>query len=189
MGIGIRKILNKLYIKLIRLNFSIRRFLFGFENANRLIRFLDKRAIVPVLRENGATIGEDCDIESSLIFHNCKDYKNLIAGNNCHIGKDVFLDLKAPIIIEDSVTISMRVTILTHLDVGKSPLKELSFHNSKGKVILEEGCYIGANAVILGGVKIGECAVVGAGAVVTNDVPSFTIVGGVPAKMIKKINK
>ena len=45
--------------------------------------------------------------------------------------------------------------------------------------------WIGANALIKGGVKIGVGAVIGAGAVVVNDVPDFAIVGGVPAKLIK----
>jgi len=187
MGIGILNKINKLYIKCALLNFSIREFFFGFENANRQLRSIDKRAIIPLLRTYGAKVGENCDIESFLIFHNCKDYKNLSIGNNCHIGKDVFFDLKAPIVMEDSVTISMRVTILTHLDVGKSPIKEYGFPRLHSKVVFKKGCYIGANATILQGITIGECAIVGVGAVVTKDVPSFTIVGGVPAKIIKKI--
>ena len=108
-------------------------------------------------------------------------------GDNCHIGKDVFFDLKAPIIIEDSVTISMRTTIITHLDVGKSLLKKISFPVTQGQVIFKKGCHVGTNATILHGVTIGEYAMVGAGAVVTKDVPPYTIVGGVPAKVIKKI--
>lgn len=187
MGIGIRKNLNKLYIKLSIINFAVRKFLFGFENANRFLRFVDKRAIIPILRKYGATIAENCDIESPLIVHNCRNYKNLIVGNNCHIGKNVFLDLRAPIVVEDSVTISMQTTVITHLDVGKSPLKEHGFFDVNSKVVFKKGCYIGVNATILHGVTIGERAIVGAGAVVIKDVPSYTMVGGVPAKIIKKI--
>jgi len=189
MSIGIRRNFNKIYIKCIVLNFSIRKFLFGFENANRLLRFVDKRAIIPILKKNGAAIGKNCDIESPLIFHNCRDFSNLTIGNNCHIGKDVFLDLRAPIFIDDSVTISMRTTIITHLDVGKSPLKNKSLPSKQGQVILKKGCYIGANAIILHSVTIGECAAIAAGAVVTKDIPPYTIVGGVPARIIKELNK
>lgn len=188
MGIGVRKSINKLYINLLVLEFSLRKYFFGFENANKMLLSVDKRAIIPILRKNGATISNDCDIESPLIFHNCKDYKNLIIGNNCHIGKNAFLDLKAPVVIEDAVTISMCTIILTHFDAGKSPLKEHGFPDLNGKVLFKKGCYIGANAIILHGVTIGECVVVGAGAVVTKDVSAFTMVGGVPAKVIKKIN-
>lgn len=171
------------------LEFSLRKFFLGFNNANKKMQVIDKKAIIPVLKRNGANIGDGCDIESPLTFHNCQNYRNLTIGNHCHIGKDVFFDLKAPIIIEDSVTISMRATILTHFDVGKSPLREYNYKDISKKVIIKKGSYIGANAVILQGITIGECSLVGAGAVVTKDIPSFTIVGGVPAKQIKKISK
>jgi acetyltransferase-like isoleucine patch superfamily enzyme len=52
-------------------------------------------------------------------------------------------------------------------------------------IIIEDDCWIGANAIILGGVHIGKGAVIGAGAVVTKDIPSMAIAVGVPAKVIK----
>ena len=55
--------------------------------------------------------------------------------------------------------------------------------------VIEKGVSIGSNATILGGVKIGEHAIVGAGAVVTKDVPPFTIVAGNPARIIRKISQ
>ena len=58
-----------------------------------------------------------------------------------------------------------------------------------GDIIIEDDVWIGANAVILGGVHVGRGAVVGAGAVVTNDVQSMSIVVGVPAKAIKFRNR
>ncbi len=54
-------------------------------------------------------------------------------------------------------------------------------------VIIEDGVWIGEGAAILKGVKIGKRAVIGANAVVTRDVPPYTIVGGVPAKVIRKV--
>jgi len=52
-------------------------------------------------------------------------------------------------------------------------------------IIIEDNCWIGANVVILGGVRIGTGAVIGAGAVVTKNIPSMTVAVGVPAKVIK----
>ncbi len=56
-------------------------------------------------------------------------------------------------------------------------------------IVVEDDVWLGAASVITDGVRIGKGAVVAAGAVVTNDVPPHTVVGGVPAKVIKKIEK
>ena len=57
---------------------------------------------------------------------------------------------------------------------------------SKGRITIQDNVWIGDNAVILSGVTIGEGAIVGANSVVTKDVPPFTVVGGVPARIIKQ---
>jgi len=56
-------------------------------------------------------------------------------------------------------------------------------------IIIEDNVWIGANCVILSGVRIGKAAVIAAGAVVNKDVQSFTLVGGVPAKLLKRKTK
>lgn len=189
MGWGIRKRCAQVYIEYLLLEFSARKFFLGFENANRMLRSADKRAVIGILRRYGAKIGDGCDIESPLIIHNCKNYENLTVGNDCHIGKDVFFDLKCPITIEDKAVISMRVTAITHLDVGRSPLKDLGFPAREEEITFGTGCYIGAGALVLPGVRIGECAVVAAGSVVTHNVVAYSVVGGVPAKVIRRIQK
>ena len=55
-----------------------------------------------------------------------------------------------------------------------------------GNIIIDEDVWIGANSIILGDVKIGKGAIIGAGSLVNKDVDSYSIVGGVPAKLIKK---
>jgi acetyltransferase-like isoleucine patch superfamily enzyme len=133
----------------------------------------------------GAILGVDHDLNSPLIIHNAHiNYSNLMIGKQCHLGKEVFLDLRDKIIIEDRVTVSMRVTILTHTDVGNSPLRESIFPPRHAPVVVRRGAYIGAGAVILQGVTIGECAVVGAGAVVVENIPAHVVAVGVPARVV-----
>ncbi|UCF70164.1 MAG: acyltransferase [candidate division WOR-3 bacterium] len=170
-------------------HFQIWRSLFGFQNANRLLISINKQAVIPILRNNGASIDANCDIESPLIIHNCDNYRNLVVGPDCHIGKNVFLDLKHRVILEASCTISMGTTIVTHIDVGKSDLQVLGFRKKGGGVLFKKGCYIGANVTILHGVTIGSRAIVGAGSVVTRSVSPLTVVGGVPAQYIRKIRR
>jgi acetyltransferase-like isoleucine patch superfamily enzyme len=55
-----------------------------------------------------------------------------------------------------------------------------------GKVVLQDGCDIGTGSIILPGVSVGEGAIVGAGAVVTKDIPAFEIWAGVPAAFLRK---
>jgi acetyltransferase-like isoleucine patch superfamily enzyme len=58
---------------------------------------------------------------------------------------------------------------------------------SKGPVIIEDGVWIGEGACVLPGVRVGRFAIVGANAVVTRDVPPYTVVGGVPARPIRTL--
>ena len=81
------------------------------------------------------------------------------------------------VIIEDDVTVSYRATFACH---GPGV--------SDGLTVLCRGCYIGMSATIVGPVEVGALSVVGAGAVVVKDVPAMTVVVGVPAKVIKRLD-
>jgi acetyltransferase-like isoleucine patch superfamily enzyme len=160
----------------------------GFDRVSVYLARLSKDQVQYLLKRFGAEIGEDCDIESQVIVHHAEGgYQNLHIGSGCHIGKQVFLDLAAPIEIGDRVTISMRATILTHIDVGRSPLGERDYPPARHAVHIRRGAYIGAGATILPGVEVGECAVVGAGAVVTKNVNPREAVTGVPARFMKYV--
>lgn len=89
--------------------------------------------------------------------------------------------------INDLVCIGPKVTILIHVDPSPSPLKEI-YPKKILPVCIKKGAWIGAGAIILPGVTIGEYSVVAAGAVLNKDVPPNTLVAGVPAKIIKKLN-
>ena len=112
-------------------------------------------------------------------------------GRHTTLGKNVFinhacsfLDLGG-ITIEDNVMLGPRVNLTSeNHPVEVSRRKTLV----PGAVLIKKNAWIGAGATILPGVTIGENSVVAAGAVVRKDVPPNTVVGGVPAKVLKKIN-
>jgi acetyltransferase-like isoleucine patch superfamily enzyme len=166
--------------------------IYGGEGLNVPLMFMPMRYIPIVLRRYGAKVGEGVRFRSPLVFHNSHVqspayYQNLTVGNYCYFGRELFLDLQDKILVEDQVTISHRVMILTHTDAGDSPLQETIVPTSQAPVVIRRGAYIGAQVTILQGVEIGEQAVVGAGAVVTKSVPAHTLAAGVPAKVLKKL--
>lgn len=110
--------------------------------------------------------------------------KHTKIGKNVFINFDcVFLDLGG-ITIEDNVLLAPKVSLLTE----QHPISPENRQSLVPKPIhIKKNVWIGAAATILPGVTIGENSVVAAGAVVTTDVPSNTVVGGVPAKFIKNI--
>ena len=168
--------------------------IYGGEGLNVPLRFMPTQVIAPTLRAFGARIGTDVRFRSPLVIHNSnaerrRCYENLQVGNGCYLGRELFLDLQDRIVIEDQVTVSHRVMILTHTDAGNSPLKDEIIPASQAPVILRRGAYIGANVTILQGVEIGELSMVGAGAVVTRSVPASTVVAGVPARVVRDMRK
>lgn len=109
-------------------------------------------------------------------------------GSECFIGDETLIDLYDQVVLEDKVTIAQRVTILTHQNVGYKdhPLQKY-FPKFSKPVIFKKGSVVGTGSIILSGVEIGRESFVAAGSVVTRDVPAKTLVGGVPAKFIRKI--
>jgi acetyltransferase-like isoleucine patch superfamily enzyme len=112
-------------------------------------------------------------------------------GKHLSIGKNVFINFDCTfltlggIIIEDNVLIGPKVSLLSE---GHPLAAAERAALVPGKIHIKANAWIGANAIILPGVTIGENAVVAAGAVVTKNVEDNTVVGGVPAKFVKKIN-
>ena len=113
-------------------------------------------------------------------------------GQNITVGKNVFINSgccfqdQGGIEIGDDVLIGQQVVIAT-LNHDLSPEKRGNMLPAPVKI--GNGVWIGAHATILSGVTIGNGAVVAAGAVVNKDVPENTVVGGVPAKILKKIGQ
>lgn len=137
----------------------------------------------------GAKIGSDSIIMDVRFFNwHQTGPVGLTVGKECFLGDETLIDLYDKIILEDQVTIAQRVTVLTHLNVGYSnhPLQKL-FPKTSKPVIFKSGSVVAASSTILPGVTIGEKSFVAAGSVVIDDVLPKTLVGGVPAKVIRKI--
>jgi len=108
-------------------------------------------------------------------------------GKNVFIGNDVYVDIRYPnkITIEDNCIICTHVKIIAHNDLPDS-LKKYTEETIK-PVIIKKNTAVYLGAIILPGVTIGESSIVAAGAIVTKDVPPYTKVAGVPAKVIKRL--
>lgn len=122
-----------------------------------------------------AKIGKNCNICAHTLIEN-----DVVMGNNVTIKSGVFL--WDGICIEDDVFIGPNATFTN----DKKP-KSKHYPEQFLTTLIEKGASIGANATILPGLKIGTHSLVGAGAVVTKDVPAFAIVVGNPAKVIGKV--
>jgi len=112
---------------------------------------------------------------------------SIFIGNNVGISNAVIIS-KCCICIEDSVFIGAGVKIWDtdfHSISFDSRISNSSKCESVGKVLIKEGAFIGAGSILLKGVMIGRHSVVGAGSVVTKDIPDNEIWGGNPAKFIR----
>lgn len=111
-------------------------------------------------------------------------------GQNITVGKRVFINAschfqdQGGITIGDGAQIGHNVVLAT-LNHEQAP--ERRSITTPGPIVIGENVWIGSNAVVVPGVTIGDGAIVAAGAVVTKDVPPNTVVGGVPARIIKTI--
>ncbi len=109
-------------------------------------------------------IGDKTDIGCNTVISSCAGIsigKSVLIAGNCYIGGGRYVS--------------------DRLDI---PMMEQGVY-SKGKVVIKDGTWLGAGATVLDGVQVGEGCIVGAGAVVTKDLPDYAIAVGVPAKVIK----
>lgn len=114
-------------------------------------------------------------------------------GKNVYFSNGIYIDSNAEYLyIEDDVLVSPNVMLLFHkrdLTNYKQNVKCNTLPHIKSRVTIKKGAFIGMGAIIMPGVTVGVGAGVGAGALVTKDVPDWTIVGGNPAKILKIISK
>lgn len=139
-------------------------------------------------------VDEPCEIgENTKIWHFCHIMKNCRIGKGCNLGQNV--NIASSVIIGDRCKIQNNVSIYEGViledDVFCGPsmvftnvINPRSAIDRKGeykRTLVKKGCSIGANATILCGTTLGHYAFIGAGAVVTKDVPDYALMIGVPA--------
>ncbi len=117
------------------------------------------------------------------------DYSFLELGNQTEINPESFLLAKDKIIIGDNSTLAYQTTILTSANPN-GPHNRLAkiYPKMTAPVVIGHDSWIGARSTILPGITIGNYCVVAAGSVVTKDVPDYSVVAGVPAKVIKVLD-
>ncbi len=125
----------------------------------------------------------------NVVIHRVRGVK---IGKRVLIGRCVVIDDYRPdlVEIEDRVALTAGTMILTHKRDLIEYEKDKAYYDYPfllGKVIIKENAQIGIRSIIMPGVTIGKSSIVAAGAVVTEDVPDYTMVAGVPAKVIRKL--
>ena len=117
------------------------------------------------------------------IYNSATVVGDVSIGKNSWIGPNCALDGSGGLHIGEYCSISSGVQIVTH-DTVKWALSGGRFHKESAPVRIGDCCYIGSHAIIIKGVTVGNHCLVAAGAVVVRDVPSYSIVAGVPARTI-----
>lgn len=149
-----------------------------------------------------AIIDEGCQIGSdSKIWHFCHLMHNSIIGRSCVLGQNVMVAngviLGDRVKVQNNVSIYNGVTCENDVFLGPSmvftnvinPRSEINRKDQFRKTLVKKGASIGANATIICGVQIGTYAMIGAGSVVTKDVPDFGLIVGNPGYLIGFVSR
>ena len=194
IGIGIRGVLYRLILRmdgLAAIENGVRlRFASNIRLGNGV--YLDQGAYLHAC-PNGIEIGDDSIVMHGAILH-VYNFRGM-AQSGIKIGKDCLVGEYSVIRGQGGVTIGDRVytspftQIIAVNHVFDDPKRPFIHQGITAEgIVIEDDVWLGAGAVITDGVRVGKGAVVAAGAVVTKDVPPHTVVGGVPARIIKTID-
>jgi acetyltransferase-like isoleucine patch superfamily enzyme len=154
---------------------------------------IDDYVVIDALSKNGVNIDDNVSIGRGTIIQCTGVLKNLgegiKIGRNTGISPNAFFGAQGGIIIGENVIMGPGVSFHSENHIYEDihiPIR-LQGEIRKG-IVVEDNCWIGAKCTILDGVRIGKGSIIAAGSVVTRDVLEESVVGGIPAKLIKKRN-
>lgn len=140
----------------------------------------------------GIRIGSESFVMKNAILHvyNFRNLPNagITVGLRSLIGEGCILRGQGGILIGDDVYLAPLVQVLAVNHIYDDPTQPISKQGITAQgIVIEDGAWIGGGAIILDGVRIGRNAVIGAGAVVTHDVPAYTVAVGNPARVVRQL--
>jgi acetyltransferase-like isoleucine patch superfamily enzyme len=146
---------------------------------------INARSTQKIILGNRVTIGKYAIIRPGNLYGG-EPGEGLVVGDHSNIGPYCYIGCSGHISIGNNVMISPRVSIYAENHVfDQIDVTIKSQGVKKEKVVIEDDCWIASNSILLAGVTIGKGSVVAAGSVVTQDVPPYSVVAGVPARVIK----
>ncbi|MCS6816477.1 MAG: acyltransferase [Blastocatellia bacterium] len=151
---------------------------------------------VTIIRPDRLILGENVIIHDHCVLYcagHAPEYRQggrIVIGNHVELAWGCILHGGgAQIILRDFAIVGAGAVLVSEMYSYRDLSRPARFQPKRmGDIVVEENATIGANAVVLPGVTIGRSAIVGAGAVVTRDIPPFSIAVGVPARVIKRID-
>lgn len=147
---------------------------------------------VQILGVRNVKIGENCTVGENTVFTiNIRDdSKRLLIGNNVYIGRDNFFAVGSSIIVNDYSMLGNKCSLMCSDHGFDNPMipYSLSEINNDKHIVIGVNCWIGYNVSIVGNITIGHGSIIGANAVVLQDVPPFSVAVGNPARVVKRYN-
>ena len=160
-----------------------------FENDKHIIMgtnlFVGDFSVLSGFGGGNLELGKNVRIHSFCKVATCGG--NMFIGDNVQIGDHCTITAQGDVTIESDVLMADKINIIANQHSFHDITKPIMDQGcTSKKILIKKGAWIGINATILSGVTIGQNSVVGANAVVTKDVPDFSVVVGVPAHVVNK---
>ncbi len=195
VGVAVRTVVYRLIVKVDGMAAIEKNVRLRFANNIRLANgvYLDQGCYLHAT-PGGIDLGENTIVMHGAVLHvyNFRDLPNagIKIGKDSLVGEYSVIRGQGGVVIGDRVYTSpfTQIIAVNHLfDDVKRPFTEQGI-TAEG-IVIEDDVWLGASAVITDGIRVGKGSVVAAGAVVTKDVPPYTVVGGVPARVIKRVDE